>query len=196
MCNNEDKKEQKLEEHNSSADFDNAIKLKAKLSGCKLSIEELEESMPKNLELIGGRIEGRFKMFEALLYNIGIKAAVKFAPKELWEAALKELDGSSKAKKHINVNLREASDMKRLADAAKAKIVNIEEKAAQHLKRVMETIEYSCSIGKYEAYPLLHPEPVRGQEIYESVVETLREKGYKAELSYRDEFSQLDVSWD
>jgi hypothetical protein len=196
MCNNEDKKEQKLEGYNSSADFDNVIKLKVKLSGCKLSIEEFEEHMPKNLELIGGSIEGRFKMFEALLYNIGIRSAVKFAPKELWEAALKELDDSSKDKKYINVGLSEASDMKRLSDEARAKAVNIEEKAAQHLKRIMETIEYSCSIGKYEAYPLLHSEPIRGQEIYERVAEILREKGYKAELSYRDELSQLDVSWD
>jgi hypothetical protein len=70
MCNSEDKKEQNLEEHDDSAEFDNVIKLKAKLSGCKLSIEELEDSMPESLELIGGRIEGRFKMFEALLYNI------------------------------------------------------------------------------------------------------------------------------
>jgi hypothetical protein len=99
MSNHEDKKEQKMEEHDSSAEFDNVIKLKAKLSGCKLSIEELEKHMPKNLELIGGRIQGRFKMFEALLYNIGIKSAVKFAPKELWEAALKELENSSKEKK-------------------------------------------------------------------------------------------------
>lgn len=196
MCSSEDKKEQELEEHNSSADFDNVIKLRAKLSGCKLSIEELEEHMPENLELIGGRIEGRFKMFESLLCNIGIKAAVKFAPKELWEAALKELENSSKAKKHNNINLREASDMKRLSDEARAKAVNIEEKAVQQLKRVMETIEYSCSIGKYDAYPLLHPEPARGVEIYEMVVETLREKGYKVEFSYREDFPQLDISWD
>jgi hypothetical protein len=33
MCNNEDKKEHNLEEHDSSADFSNVIKLKAKLSG-------------------------------------------------------------------------------------------------------------------------------------------------------------------
>jgi hypothetical protein len=196
MCDSEYKKEQKLEEHDGSAEFDDVIKLKAKLSGCKLSIEELEEHMPKNLELIDGRIEGRFKMFEALLYNIGIKAAVKFAPKELWEMALRELNSSSKDKKHINISLREASDMKRLSDEARAKTVNIEEKAAQQLKRVMETIEYSCSIGKYDAYPLLHPEPAGDMEIYEMVVETLREKGYKVELSCSEGFSQLDISWD
>jgi hypothetical protein len=195
MSNHEDKKEQKMEEHDSSAEFDNVIELKAKLSGSKLSIEELEENVPENLELIGGRIEGRFKMFEALLYNIGIKSAVKFAPKELWEAALKELDDSGRDKKYFNANLRDASDMKRLSDEARAKTVNIEEKAAQHLKTVMETIEYSCSIGKYEAYPLLHQEPVRDQEIYERVTEILREKGYKVELLCRDELSQLDVSW-
>jgi hypothetical protein len=59
----------------------------------------------------------------------------------------------------------------------------------------METIEYSFSIGKYDAYPLLHQEPVRGQEIYERVTEKLREKGYKVELTCREDFSQLDVSW-
>jgi hypothetical protein len=111
------------------------------------------------------------------------------------EEKLEEYD-CSKAKKQINISLREASDMKRLSNEAKAKTVNIEEKAEQHLKRIMETIEYSCSLGKYETYPLLHPEPVRGQEIYERVAEILRENGYKAELLCRDEFSKLDVSWD
>lgn len=71
------------------------IKLNMKLEPQDITHEMLEQYTPEKTELICGELYGGgrelTKMFELLLYNIGIQEAIKYAPREVWLKAL-ELD--------------------------------------------------------------------------------------------------------
>ncbi|QGP91526.1 hypothetical protein MGLY_08610 [Neomoorella glycerini] len=60
--------------------------------------ETYKEAVPEKIELIGGFLCGgpadhdaREKLLRALLINVGLERAIKLAPKEKWEAALREM---------------------------------------------------------------------------------------------------------
>ncbi|BCV22847.1 hypothetical protein hamaS1_29160 [Moorella sp. Hama-1] len=64
-----------------------------------IDYETYSEAVPEKMELIEGFLisgpeypDSREKLLWALLINVGLERAVKLAPKEKWEAALREMD--------------------------------------------------------------------------------------------------------
>jgi hypothetical protein len=57
----------------------------------------LDSVLPEKMELIDGKLFGveryRLGMLSAMLEQVGLRAAVKLAPKELWLEALGEVTG-------------------------------------------------------------------------------------------------------
>ncbi len=57
---------------------------------------ELDSVLPEKMELIEGKLFGaqryRLGMLAAMLEQVGLKEAVKLAPKELWLEALRQLE--------------------------------------------------------------------------------------------------------
>lgn len=66
-----------------------------KLEGQNVTLGVFEQYIPEKIELLDGKIcEGGKdleKLFELILYNIGIEKAIKYAPKELWLEALEKM---------------------------------------------------------------------------------------------------------
>ena len=57
---------------------------------------ELDSVLPEKMELIGGKLfwseRERLGMLSAMLEQVGLREAVKLAPRELWLEALRQLD--------------------------------------------------------------------------------------------------------
>ena len=59
---------------------------------------ELDSVLPEKMELIDGKLfwseRERLGMLAAMLEQVGLREAVKLAPKELWLEALRQLEGT------------------------------------------------------------------------------------------------------
>ncbi len=91
-----------------------------------------------------------------------------------------------------------AAEMKKVAEIALTKQVNIDSRVEAQLKNIYEWIESFAYKGRKEINAILLSETKYSEEIFRKVEEALEEKGYqtKLHLDSDNNHNTINISWE